>query len=169
MRCETETGAVQEVNSSAELDAVFAGMGNDGHIILEDGTSFVQVARDGESAVVQYREGGAMYQAIDPMSLPAAQQILQGYLLGDASWKSATQWEVLDEDTESDSIEQGRSRFGGVKNGFSGLGGGSTTDERSGTNQTGKGVGDMLANEAVRAAKRGAGRLVRRGIRRFLG
>ena len=169
MQCETETGAIQEVNTAAELDAVFAGMGNDGHIILVDNDNFVQVARGSAGAHVEYSEGGVMHQAIDSVSLPTAQQMLHGYLRGDAEWKSAVRWEVLHEDADSDSIEQGRSRFAGLKDGLSGRGRGSTTDERTGTSQTGNGVGDMLANEAVRAAKRGAGRLVRRGIRRFLG
>jgi hypothetical protein len=160
---------VREVTSSAELDAVFGDMGPDGHIILGDGSNFVQVAWDGESALVQYREGDVMHQAIDPVSLPAAQQMLQGYVHGDVAWKSAAQWEVLHEDADGDSIEQGRSRFAGLRNGLSGRGGAATTDERSGRTRGGNGVGDMLANEAVRAARRGAGRLVRRGIRRFLG
>ena len=160
MRCELDDGSVRQVRTTAELENAFAQMGIQGHIILGGDRGFVQVARNGQEAAVQYSEGEALYEAADAVGLETARQILKAFFEGDDAWKSGYQWDPVSSGGVSRNSEESPENTGS-----DGAGG---QFQPGGAGSAAKGFGGMLADEAARAIKRGAGRAISQGLRRFI-
>lgn len=157
MRCETDNGSVRQVRTTAELDAAISDAGSGGHIILGNDRRFVQVAFQGSDALVQYGEDGVLSESAMPLTRGEAREILAAFFDGDDSWKGRYQWSVLSSGAPAGgmSAREGDQELPG-------------TPEDIAAPKSDRGIGGMLADEASRAIKRGAGRAIRQGLRRFI-
>lgn len=144
MQCEIDTGAVRAISSGAELATAWAEVGADGHLILSEGERFLQAAKSGSRAVVQFGEAGTVHEASTTLTHADALAMLQSFLSGDESWRGRADWTAA---------------------GAAGRGGGAA--DRESQRAQDRDLGQAMTDEALRAAKGWAGRIIRQGIRRF--
>lgn len=159
MRCELDTGLVREIRSSDDLAAMVAELRDGGHLILGGDSRFVQVARSGHDVVLQTGDGSRVHEAHGMVPLDEATEFLHAFYNGDDTWIEKLDWADIDGGDSRPHDEEYSPRDDGP------MGPGDSTAQTGGGE---KGFGGMLADEATRAIKRRAGRMVRLGLRRFL-
>lgn len=157
MRCELDTGVVREVRTAADLDAVLAELHDGGHLILGGEPQFVQIARTGGEVLLERGDGIVLQECRDMIPLGEARTILHAFYNGDESWVEGLHWRdmgIQDRPAADSAGPWGPS--------------GTRQDTAAPGDGTSQGLGGLIADEATRAFKRRAGRVVRQGLRRFL-
>lgn len=153
MRCERDTGSVRDVASAADLTAELNQVEDGGHIILGDDARFIQAAREHGAWVVQYGENGAVHEAAAPVDQGTVAAMVEGFRSGDSQWRGMISWsagEALAPDSQD------------------GAGGGGAAGILGAAGGLGASLGGIAKSEASRAMRRGAGRAIRQGLRRFI-
>lgn len=170
MRCELDDGSVRQVRTEAELLTALKQVGREGHIILGGDTSFIQAARSGAGFYLEYGEKGGLNTADDTLGMDETGEVLLAFFRGDESWKSRLRWTATSAGGSSGGGGDvgDRTAEGGPVGAGASAPGGEAPEDRDPGRRSERGLAETVADEAMRAMKRGAGRAIRQGLRRFI-